>query len=258
MVPIGDRERFWIAPRWSYDITEKTAIAAGVAYSDVNYKLPVQTLVSFTDLRFDASLRRKLSEKTTGYVTASTRQFERAVDSNGTSRNVDTHALNVGFDHGLSEITRFRAEVGVEQTRPNVGENSSAFVADIHVVKNLETLKLLAQYKRTVSASGDGFLVPRDSVTLSMIKQFSERVSGGLAAHAYKTSRSDLDPNQGSERNYAQFAADLTYALSRVFSVEALYRHTYIDRSTLAGGAADSNEFGLTLIYQPNPMTTSR
>ncbi len=129
---------------------------------------------------------------------------------------------------------------------------------DINVVKNVETVTWLAQYKRSMNAGGAGRVTARDSFNLSVKKQFfPERLEGGLGVRAYTTDRLSSDPGTVDERDYAQFRAQLTYAMTRTFSVQADYRYTYIDRSTTAGNG-DSNSIVLWLIYRPTAMTTSR
>ena len=124
---------------------------------------------------------------------------------------------------------------------------------DVNLVRNLETVTLLAQVKRSVSGDGGGRgrLVLRDSFNLSVKKRFSERFDGGLGIRAYTTDQLSSDVSgSNEERDYAQLRAQLTYWLASTFSVQADYRYTYIDRSTAADDA-DSNSIILWLIWQP-------
>jgi hypothetical protein len=230
----------------------------GINHVDVDYKEIPPIHVPYTDSRVDASLRRAFSEKTRGFISSSFRRYKRDPDPVGTQLDIETVGIRVGFDRDLTEKTRFRAEIGVEKTKPDQGESTSDVVGDIYWAKNLETVKLLVQFKRNISASGDGMLVTRDSVNLSMTKQFSERVGGGLAVRAYKTDPSSVNAITGIERDYAQFGADLEYALSRVLSMRFAYYYTYVDRTIAGEGAANGNELNLTFVYQPKPMTMSR
>ena len=253
---IGRRDRFWIMPQWNYNFSEKSAFAARLRYTDVDYDdlFFVGALTPYSDLRFDASLMRGFSARTRGYIRASARSYE--PDNAGV--DVDGFAFNVGFDRDLTETTRFRAEVGVEETEPSGGESDSNAVWDINVVKNAETVTLLAQYRRTMNGSGGGRVTARDSFNLSVRKQFfPERLEGGLGVRAYTQERLSSDPGIIDERDYVQFRAQLTYALSRTFSVQGDYRYTYIDRSATAG-SDNSNAIILWLIYRPTAMTTSR
>ena len=253
---IGRRDRFWIMPEWRYNFSEKSAFAARLRYTDVDYDdlFFVGAFIPYSDVRFDASLIRGFSARTRGYIRASARSYE--PDNAGI--NVDGFAFNIGFDRNLTETTRFRAEVGVEQTEPAGGESDSNAVWDINVVKRVETVTLMAQYKRSMNAGGSGRVTARDSFNLSVRKQFfPERLEGRLAIRAYTTERLSSDPGVIDERDYVQFRAQLTYALTRTFSVQGDYRYTYIDRSATAG-SDNSNSIVLWLIYRPTAMTTSR
>ena len=211
----------------------------------------------YSDMRFEASLIRRFWTRTRAYIKAGARRYERDIEQVGVASEVDGYAFNVGYERSLTETTRFRVEAGIEESEPAGGESDTNPVWDINLVNKLETVTLLAQVKRSVNASGAGRVSSRDSFNLSVKKQFSDRVDGGLGIRAYTTERLSGDPDTFEERDYAQFRARLAYALSRSFSVEADYRYTYSDRSTTTG-SGKSNSIVLWLTYQPNAMKTSR
>ena len=253
---IGRRDRFWIMPQWNYNFSEKSAFAARLRYTDVDYDdlFFVGAFTPYSDVRFDVSLYRGFSARTRGYIRASARSYE--PDNAGV--DVDGLGFNIGFEQRLTQTTRLRAEVGVEDTEPDGSESDSNVVWDINVVKKVETVTFMAQYKRSMNAGGAGRVTERDSFNLSVRKQFfPERLEGRLAIRAYTTERLSSDPGIIDERDYVQFRAQLTYGLSRTFSVQGDYRYTYIDRSATAG-SDNSNSITLWLIYRPIAMTTSR
>ncbi len=253
---IGRRDRIWIVPQWRYNFSEKSALAVRARYTDVDYDdlFFVGVFTPYSDVRFDASLIRGFSARTRWHIRASTRSYE--PDNAGV--DVDGVGFNIGFDRDLTESTRIRAEVGVEDTEPAGGESDSNVVWDINVVKNAETVTYMAQYKRSMNGAGSGRVTARDSFNLSVKKQFfPERLEGGLGVRAYTTERLSSDPGVIDVRDYVEFRAQLTYAMSRTFSVQAEYRYTYIDRSVTAG-SDNSNAVILWLIYRPTAMTTSR
>jgi len=227
----GDRQRLWILPQWSYNFSEKSSIAAAIRYTDVDYRDTFPgTHTPFTDARFEASLTRGFSTRTRGYIRATVGRIENEFELIGFTSEVDGRGLFVGIERGLTQTTRFRAEVGVVETEPNGGESDTDAVWDVNLVRNLETVSLLAQVRRSVNSDGRGRVTLRDSFNLSMTKQFSERLDGGLGVRAYTTDQLSSDLNPFEERDYAQFRAQLRYALSRTFLVEAVYRYTYEDR----------------------------
>ena len=116
---------------------------------------------------------------------------------------------------------------------------------------------MLAQVRRSVNSDGGGRVTLRDSFNLSVKNQFSERLEGGLGVRVYTTDQLSSDIGTFEERDYAQLRAQLSYALSRTFLVEADYRYTYIDRSTVVG-SGKSNSIILWLTWQPNARAGSR
>jgi hypothetical protein len=250
----GDRTRLWLLPQWSYDFSEKTSIAAEVRYTDVDYDDIVPgTYSPFTDLRYELSLTRGFSTRTRGYIRASGGTIENDFPLLGVTNEVDGLGVAVGIERGLTETTRLVAEVGVAETEPQGGESDTDVVWDFNLVRNLETTTLLAQVRRSVNSDGRGRVTLRDSFNLSMTKQFSERVNGGLGVRVYATdqlSSDSSDPSTFEERDYAQIRARIGYALSQTFLVEADYRYTYLDRSTVADNAK-SNSIIVWLTWQP-------
>jgi hypothetical protein len=251
---IGDRQRLWLLPQWSYDFSEKTSIAAEVRYTDVDYEDIVPgTYSPFTDLRYELSLTRGFSTRTRGYIRSSGGTIENDFPLLGVTNEVDGLGVAVGIERGLTETTRLVAEVGVAETEPQGGESDTDVVWDFNLVRNLETTTLLAQVRRSVNSDGRGRVTLRDSFNLSMTKQFSERVNGGLGVRVYATdqlSSDSSDPSTFEERDYAQIRARIGYALSQTFLVEADYRYTYLDRSTVADNAK-SNSIIVWLTWQP-------
>lgn len=249
---IEKRQRVFIMPQWSYDFSEKSTLAARATYTDVNYDDAIVGLYTpYSNARIEASLFRGFSTRTRGYIKAGARRYEPDVQGAGAANDLDGVAFNVGIERRLTQTSQFRAEAGMEESKPSGGESDSNAVWDISLVNKLETLTLLAQVKRSVNASGAGRVSLRDSLNLNMKRQFSDRLDGGLGIRAYSTNRLDGDPGNLDERDYVQFLAQMTYALSRTFSVQGEYRYTHVDRSTLAD-TAKSNSIIFWFSWQPN------
>jgi hypothetical protein len=247
----GSRERLWILPQWSYNFSEKSSIAANVRYTDVDYSdIFPGTYTPYSDVRLQATFTRGFSTRTRGYIRAGAGRFERDSALVGIASEVDGLGLTVGIERGLTQTTRLRAEVGVVETEPKGGESDTDVVWDVNLVRNLETVTLLAQVKRSVNSDGGEGIALRDSFNLSLKKQFSERFDGGLGIRAYTTDQLSSDLGTFEDRDYVALLAQLSYALTRTFLVEADYRYTRLDRSRVAEDA-DSNSIILWLTWQP-------
>jgi hypothetical protein len=89
-------------------------------------------------------------------------------------------------------------------------------------------------------------------LSFNVRKNFTERVSGGLALRAYK---SDVDEDlvlTNQARDSLEFRAQLAVALSRAFSLEGNYRYSQRDRGQI-DGSQNSNIFSLWLVFRPTP-----
>lgn len=245
------RERFRIAPEWSYDVTERLVLGLEANYTDVSYdEATAGFLVDYTDRRLGGSLGWNFTERTRGYIGGGVRKYENDFDNN----EVDGVGGTVGIESELSQTTRVQAEIGYEDTeQSSTGESDANFVANFNLIRRLETITMLAQYRRDVAATGAGRVTARDSLNLTLRKQFTERVSGALGVRAYQTEGVGDEALTFEERDYAEFRAQLAVALSRAFSVEGDYRHARIDRSNLEG-SADGNSITLWLVYRPTAI----
>ena len=122
----GSRKRLWILPQWSYNFSEKSSLAASVRYTDADYDdVFLGTYTPYSDVRFEATLTRGFSTRTSGYIRAGTGRYERDIEQVGVPSEVDGLGLTIGIERGLTQTTRFRAEVGVVETEPKGGESDT-------------------------------------------------------------------------------------------------------------------------------------
>lgn len=253
---VGDsdhRIRWSVAPRWSHRLSDVSSLSADVVHIDVSYDDEQEdNLVDFTDTRFRTTYSRVLSERNTGYVSATVRYFD-ASDINNDNTG---YGLGGGFSRSLTETTTLRALFGLENTDRQTGSSDLTYVADFSLRQQLETIRLFAQYRRRVNSNGSGGLTLRDEVNLSFNRDLSERLAAGLGVRAYNTSALDEDV-ESNERNYAQLAAQFTWALTEKLSLSTDYRYTFLDRKE-NDESANSNRVTLWLSYRPNPITRSR
>ena len=164
--------------------------------------------------------------------------------------------INAGFERELSETSRLKAVLGVEDTDQGLEDTDVNWVGDISLTRRLQTITLLAQYRRTINASGRGFVSVRDSINLNFTRRLNERISAGLGVRAYQDS--GVSSDAGSAGNdYLQLRAQVTWNMTRTWSLEGNYRYTFSDREVL-GESANSNNVTVWLTYRPTPIIRSR
>jgi hypothetical protein len=189
---------------------------------------------------------RDFSQRNTGIITATARNY----NADDILDDTTGYGLAAGFTRNLTENSLFRALVGVENTERFLQDDSQNFVFDLYYRQRLETILLIAQYRRSVIASGAGRLTARDSVNLRFTRQLSDKLSAGLGVRAYQTT--GLSDISIIERDYVQLRSQLTWSLSSAFSLEANYAYTFIRRSNL-DDSANSNNINLWFVYHPIP-----
>ncbi len=253
-VGASNRRIKWTAtPFWTYRASNISSFYTELKYRDVSYDDTLATrLVDYTDARLTSSYFRTLSDRNTGILTATVRQY----DADEIDNDVIGYGLSAGFSRDLTETTRFRALFGLENTQRETGSDDLAYTGDVTYTQRLETIRLIAQYRRRVSGTGSGALTARDEVNLGFTRDLSELLSAGLGIRAYQTNA--LDQNvEFNERDYVQLRSQFSWRLTRTFSVQADYRYTLIDRSD-EQESANSNRVTLWLTYKPNPISRSR
>ena len=248
----GTREKWRFTPNWAYQFTNKSSIAANLDYFDVHYEDVFANLLNdWNDIRANLSYRYALSDITTAVLTATGRRYETA---DGLTETIG-YGLLAGFDKSVSEKTRLRAMVGVESTEPetgaNIDEKFTNVVGNISLTRKLETIRILAQYRRSVIGSGLGNLSLRDALYMNFTRQLNERISAGMGFRAYHDE--GLSDTSRLDRDYFQVRTVFTWHLSKAFALEFDYRYTLLNREGLvAGERANSNHVVLWFVYQPN------
>ena len=251
------RERLRVLPRWTYQLSDASSLVTDVSFLTVDYEdVEAQTnLFDFTDARFNLSYRRRFSARNTGILALTARDYQTdniGGDSSG-------WGVSAGFNRDISETTRLRALVGVEQSDldnplPGQEDLDPSFVTDISLTRRLETIRLLAQYRQRVAASGRGGLRRRDEINLRLTRDLNQKISAGLGVRAYAIDSLENDDN---EQNYVQLRGQFVWRITPAFSFQTDYRFTLIDRETL-GESANSNQVTVWLSYQPNARGLSQ
>ena len=247
------RERFRIAPRWTYRFSDISSLENELSYQQTSYDEVegLQQLFDFTNISFRMQYRRKMSARNTAIFRLSARDY----NSDRFAGDRRSYELAAGFVRNVSQTTQFRARVGIESVeREDVGLPTESIdpqpTLELTLNRRLETIDFLAQYWKRVNASGRGTLTARDELYLRFARRLNDRVSVGLGARAFTT---ETISGFANSEDYVQLRGQVVWRVSRSFSMQADYRHTVIDRGRV-DGAADSNRFTLWLSYQPNPV----
>ena len=248
-----NRERIEIVPQFTYRMSNVSTFGVDVGYMDVSYDEGLLGLLNdYTNIRGNLSYRRSWSRRNTAIVTGTYRQYE----AEGREA-VSGYGVSAGFENRLSEKTIFRALVGVENTELDTGEDDVNPVANISLTRRLETITLIAQYRRVIAGGGGGSLTARDMININFTRRLSDRISAGLGVRAYTTTALEEGAFTIDERDYLQLRARFVWDLSKTLALEADYRYTILDRE-LIGESANSNNIILALRWRPTPFIRSQ
>ena len=242
----GRRERIELKPSWRYRMSDASSLSARLAYRDIQYENKFAGLLNdYANGRANVSYRRAWSPRYSAVVTGTYRLYK----ADGRDE-VTGYGVRAGLEGALSENTRLRVLAGFETTDDEFGESVRKPVGDVSLVRRLQTITLLAQYRRSISGGGSGIVSSRDEINLNLTRRLNERISAGLGVRAYATNALEGDAVNFDERDYVQLRAQFIWNLSRKWFVEADYRYTFLNRQ-LIGESANSNDITIWLSYQP-------
>ncbi len=244
----GYRQRVDIFPTYTYDISDVATMGVDIRYSDVSYDTELTGLLNdYTNALATLNFGRKWSARNTALFRLTAGRYE----ADG-SDPISGYGISGGLQSLLSEKTTLLVIVGLANTETTDGESSVDPVGEITLIRRLETIRLLAQYRRVVSGGGTGNLTARDIININFTRDLTERVSAGIGVRAYSTTaRREGAAGTLDERDYVQLRAQVAWNLSRTISFEVNYRYTVLDRVNL-GESANSNNISLWLNWRPS------
>jgi len=250
----GRRERVRVTPSFTWHASDASSVNMLVSYTDTQFDEDVGLLLTdYTDTRFNISYRRAWSPRFTALVTGTYRNYQTEQGAN----EINGAGLSFGIDRRMTEASRLRFSIGYENTEVDGIDDVLEPVANLSYVRSQKTTTLLAQYRRSIAASGAGSLGVRDSINLNFTRRLSEKISAGIGARVYTTNAIDETIALLNEREYVQLRARFTWHMTPTFSLQTDYRYTFIDREQL-GESANANQVTVWLNWTPTPMVRSR
>ncbi len=247
---IGQRTKWRVSPYWEYQLSKLSSIGVDFNYIDTQYdNVFAGILTDYTDARLGLNYRRATSEVTTWGISLTGHTY----DSENLSEEINGYGLVARMEHALSEKTRVAVLIGYEKSDKSGGETGSRVVGMVRLTRDLETIRLFAEYRRSVYGSGAGSVSVRDSLNVNFSRRLSEKISAGLGVRAYQSDALSRTLS-GQNRNYVQLQWNLVWYVSRSFVIEVDYRYTVVDRDLALGGHGNSNRVNLWFVYQPNTI----
>jgi hypothetical protein len=247
----GDRDMIWLRPDWNWRLSGVTSLSTSLEVFDVSYDdVFLDLLADYTDAKLEFSLSRAFSPVTRGLLIGSARKYENSDERN----EFDGYSVMAGFDRALSEKVDLRVLVGAETAEFTASslDKETEWVADVSLVRRLETISVLAQYRRSIQANGAAIPLVRDDFFLNFRRQLSEKVTASLGARVYRSKV--LASDSDDSRDYIQLRGSIGWNFTPTLSLEFDYRHSIINRGILIGERADSNRVSVWFVYRGDAL----
>jgi hypothetical protein len=246
------RFRWTVTPHWRTQLSDTSYANFRARYINVDYDQTAETLlVDYKNARAEARYNRILDPRTTALVEADALWYS-AEDTPGDSTS---YGLQLGVRRDLSETTSFEVLGGLSTSERVSGGNETNWIGEANLIRRLETIRLLGQFRRSITGTGSGTLTRRDQVNIAFTRRLTNLLTAGLGLLGYTTN--SVEDVQFDERNYVQLRSQFIWSLTRNFDLEANYRWTLIDRED-EDESANSNAITVWLHYRPNPFSISR
>jgi len=247
-----ERDLWRIAPRFSYELSERTDIGAGLNYTDVSYS-PQQAgeALDYTDARVEVFHVYQRSPTSRIRSTAFASSFD--VDEN--NNDTTSYGLRGRYEWDITEVYDVYVELGVQENdeeadgNNQVDNSSTGILFDAGFRRQWERTQFRIAGGRSVQPSGTGFLREVDRIRLNLRHDFQPRWFGELGG-VFQTTDGLDDDNGFDQRDYYQVRGLVGYQLTQSWTVEATYSFTRQDYENTPG-EADRNEVFLTVNYQP-------
>lgn len=252
----GMRQRLNLAPQYTHRLSDVSSLGFSVGYTETKYEDGLAPLLNdYSDMRSSLTYRRDWSSRNTAVFSGTYRSYDSECSSCDDA--VVGYGIRAGIENRLSETTTFEAIVGAENTELEAGTSTVSPVGSIGIFRQLETIRLLAQYQRVISGGGGGSLLARDIINLNFRRELNEKISAGLGVRAYATTTLEEGQVNIDERDYIQLRALFVWTMTQHFSMEVDYRYTVLDRE-IVGESANSNNIMLWFSWHPTAFVTSR
>jgi len=247
------RQRIEINPMYSYDMSSESTVAFQIRYADVSYDEKLAGLLNdYTNARANLNFSRSWSARNTALFGLTYRSYEAE-----NSDEIIGYGVSGGIERLLSEKTILRLVAGLENTELGNGESKVDPVGEITLIRRLETIRLLAQYRHVVTGGGSGDLTSRHIININFTRDLTDKVAAGIGVRAYDASTRDENTVSIDERDYVQLRAQFIWNFSRTVSFEANYRYTMMDRKII-GESANSNNITVWLNWRPSGFSSAR
>lgn len=220
-----ERRRLRVAPSWTYAYTERTDVDLRIDYNMERSDDPDRTEFDYTAI--SAGGRHRLTERNELSLQLQGARFDVA----GSRERVDSVSALFGVTHAFDETLSASANVGWVESSFRVPAGFASLDDERGILygaglrKELPRTRFEAELARRLVPTASAGLVRRDQVTVSAVRELSEKVTGRLDFRFFR--RRPLVENASVDRDFARLRVNLTYRLNREWSLDWGYRYSW-------------------------------
>jgi hypothetical protein len=238
-----------LAPRYRYDLTERTHLNLAANVLHVNYQRNLPGEEGFNSYMGSGGLGFDVSERSIFTVTGLADHFVPRLGGQVTNR----YGLDMQWDLRQSQIMHFYARIGASHTQAqtNIGTvSNNGLVGGMGVNLTYQVTQVTLDALRDFAPSAAGAVLITDELRFRVLHAFEPRFSGFLGLRGYRTRGQS---SQGllaiAGQDYATAEAGVDYQITQSYRLEATYDLTW--QRFQGTPSAASNAVALAIVYQP-------
>lgn len=242
------RKKLTAAPNWRWQWTERNALSASYAYTDVAYVDAQNT--GLTDYEYEllsATFERQFTERAGLGVTLYASEYQapgqrtefkdRGIQVGTSGRISPTLSMNLAVGYRETDSTIVRRLFGLFDVKFEDTDEGATLRAGVEQSWLRTVLSLEAS--SSVDPSGSGYALQKDRISAVWRRELTELMDVSVNALALRTSSLREDVT-GVDRDFYEAGARLGWRLSPQLRLSAGYRYRYQAYDDLDGSAEDN------------------
>ncbi len=237
------RNRYYLIPSWSYDLTETSDVGMRYKYSDLQYENNSNT-----------NLVDAFSHNLTGYYSFKTSEVNEVTPSIGVNHyeseddeNYDFLIGSVANERLYGERFTSYASVGVyyvDGEKRDISETDTGLLYEVSGVYSLDSLAVNASAERVLAPGDFGNIVAKDRYIIGLTGEIDPKWGYELSALYYRN-RSIVKEIANSNRRYTTIRTSLYWHITESIDLDFGYRFRKEKELT----EADSNALFISVRY---------
>lgn len=234
------RERFDVRPTYSYQLSERTAVGAGLLYQAVRYssQAPLNR-VDYDYLQGEGFLRWAVDPRSD----LSVRVYASSYDATEGLNQTDALGGGLGMSRRWSEMAGTEIEIFYERNETvydlvQVEESTTGWGANLSSYKKGEVDAWRFTVGRSFTPNGRGGKSVSDQVRVQYDRKLHDRLELRGAAR-YIADESLTQPGSSGNQTYSRLEVSLKWLMSTSWYLRGGYQYTYRDRESDFDAADD-------------------